>query len=309
MRHLLTLDDLDTQAIEQLLALAAELKGEFQRGIRRPRLTGQVLGLLFSKPSLRTRVSFQAGMSQLGGSSLYLGGDVGWKNRESIADFARVVSRYLDAIVCRTHAHEEVHELAKYSSCPVINGLTDSAHPCQALADVLTLREYGPSDRRPKLAFVGDGNNVSRSLAVACSRLGIDFSLAAPAAYQLEPELLDRLRQESPATEITQTTELSDALKDATAVYTDVWSSMGFEAESERRERDFAAYQVNANLMSFAPKDAIFLHCLPAHRGLEVTDEIIDGPQSRVIDQAENRMHVQKALLVWLLEGNVHASP
>jgi ornithine carbamoyltransferase len=301
MRHILTLNDLQTAEIERTLALAATLKQEFQQGIRTPYLAGRVLGLLFSKPSLRTRVSFEAGMSHLGGTSLYLGQDVGWGTRESIADFARVVSRYLDVIVCRTHAHADVEELARHSSCPIINGLTDTAHPCQALADVMTMREQCPVDRPPKLAFVGDGNNVSRSLAIACSQLGIHFSLAAPKDYQLEECLLRQLRAAHPQTTVEQTTDAAAALSGATAVYTDVWASMGFESEAARRARDFSPYQVNARLMSLAPADAIFLHCLPAHRGLEVTDEVIDGPQSRVIQQAENRMHAQKGLLMWFL--------
>jgi ornithine carbamoyltransferase len=301
MRHILTLDDLSTTEIEHVLSLANELKRDFLRGVRTPRLAGRVLGLLFSKPSLRTRVSFEAGMTHLGGSSLYLGQDVGWGTRESIADFARVISQYLDAIVCRTHAHHTVEQLACYSVCPVINGLTDLEHPCQALADVMTLRERGSRTRPLKLAFVGDGNNVSRSLAIACSRLGIHFSIAAPEEYQLEAELIERLRRENPQAELQQTADPALALKDATAVYTDVWSSMGFEAEAARRERDFAAYQVNATLMAHAPHDVIFMHCLPAHRGMEVTDEVIDSSASVVVAQAANRMHTQKSLLVWLI--------
>jgi ornithine carbamoyltransferase len=227
---------------------------------------------------------------------------VGWGTRESIADFARVISQYLDAIVCRTHTHHTVEQLARYSSCPVINGLTDLAHPCQALADVMTLRELGSQRRPPKLAFIGDGNNVSRSLAIACSRLGIQFSIAAPAGYHLEAELLERLRAENPQTLVQQTTDPAVALHEATAVYTDVWSSMGFEGEAAQRERDFADYQVNAQMIAHAPEDVIFMHCLPAHRGLEVTEEVIDSPASVIVPQAANRMHAQKALLVWLLE-------
>jgi ornithine carbamoyltransferase len=306
MRHILTLDDLSTPEIEQLLTLAEDLKRDYLQGTRIPRLAGRVLGLLFSKPSLRTRVSFEAAMTHLGGSSLYLGQDVGWGTRESIADFARVVSQYLDAIVCRTHAHGAVEQLARYSSCPIINGLTDLAHPCQALADVMTLRELGSRNRPLKLAFVGDGNNVSRSLAIACSRLGIDFTIAAPAGYHLEPELLDRLNQDNPQSNVGQTTDPAVALSGATAVYTDVWSSMGFEQEAEQRERDFAAYQVSAEMMALAPDDVIFMHCLPAHRGLEVTEEVIDGAQSVIVAQAANRMHAQKGLLVWLIEGHAN---
>ena len=302
MQHVLTLDDLQTSEIEHILALAEDLKRDWQQGKREPRLSSQVIGLLFSKPSLRTRVSFEAGMAQLGGNSLYLGQDVGWGTRESIADFARVISQYLDAIVCRTHAHADIVELARHSNCTVINGLTDTAHPCQALADILTLREHGSQNRAPKLAFVGDGNNVSRSLAVACARLGIDFTLAAPRVYFLEEPFVDALRNDATAS-LLQTEDPMEAVADATAVYTDVWSSMGFEAESSRREKDFAPYQVNSQLMKSVADDTIFLHCLPAQRGKEVTDQVIDGPQSRVVEQAANRMHAQKGLLVWLLGG------
>jgi ornithine carbamoyltransferase len=301
MRHLLTLDDLSTAEIEQVLTLSETIKREYQQGIRTPRLSGRVLGLLFSKPSLRTRVSFEAAMTHLGGSSLYLGQDVGWGTRESVADFARVISQYLDAIVCRTHAHESLEQLAGFSSCPIINGLTDLAHPCQALADVMTLRELGSRQRPLKLAFVGDGNNVSRSLAIACSRLGIHFSIAAPAGYHLEPQLLDRLNRDNPRATVEQTADPAVALEGATAVYTDVWSSMGFEQEADQRARDFAAYQVTSRMMESAPKDVIFMHCLPAHRGLEVTDDVIDGPQSVIVAQAANRLHAQKGLLVWLV--------
>lgn len=304
MRHFLTLNDLTTDEIQEVLELAAELKNELRQGVRKPLLQGKVLGLLFSKPSLRTRVSFEAGMSQLGGSSLFLGQDVGWRTREPIADFARVISRYLDAIVCRTHEHNDVEQLAQYSSCPIINGLTDTAHPCQALADIMTIREEGTTARPTKLTFIGDGNNVSRSLAICCARLGIHFSIAAPNGYHLEDSLLDRLRRENPSVELVQTTDMAVACKDATAIYTDVWSSMGFESESAQREKDFADYQVNAKLMSLAPSDTIFLHCLPAYRGLEVSAEVIDGPQSRIVEQAENRLHAQKGLLVWLLRQN-----
>lgn len=241
-------------------------------------------------------------MSQLGGTSLYLGQDVGWQTRESIADFSRVISQYVDLLVCREHAHQTVEELARHSSCPVINGLTDLAHPCQALADLFTLGELPAGPRPLKLAFVGDGNNVSRSLAIACSKLDIAFTLAAPENYQLEDSLIERLRRENPGCQLQQTTSPQEAVQEASAVYTDVWSSMGFEAEADRRNRDFTAYQVNAKLMSFAPSDAVFMHCLPAHRGQEVTDDVIDGPQSIVVQQAANRMHLQKGLMTWLLE-------
>lgn len=301
MQHLLSLNDVTTHDMEAILAKSVQLKQEFSQGIRKPHLAGRVLGLLFSKPSLRTRVSFEAAMAHLGGSSLYLGQDVGWGTRESVADFSRVISQYLDAIVCRLHEHATIEELAAHSRCPVINGLTDTAHPCQALADVMTLRELAPSGRPIKLAFVGDGNNVSRSLAVACSHLGIHFSLAAPEGYLLEPSLFEGLLQARPQVKVEQSSDVASALRNASAVYTDVWSSMGFEEEAEQRERDFAQYQVNAAMMKLAPADALFMHCLPAHRGHEVTDDVIDSPRSVVVQQAANRMHLQKGLLVWLL--------
>ena len=250
MRHLLTLDDVTRDEIEDILSICAELKEQYQHGFRPPKLAGRVLGLVFSKPSLRTRVSFEAGMSHLGGTSLYLGQEVGWQTRESVADFARVISQYVDLLVCREHAHRTVEELARNSHCPVINGLTDYAHPCQALADVFTLRELKGTQQPLKLAFVGDGNNVSRSLAVACSKLGIAFALAAPRQYHLEAPLLETLQRSNPHCQLLQTEDPQEAVQQASAVYTDVWSSMGFEAEAERRNRDFAHYQVNARLMA-----------------------------------------------------------
>lgn len=301
MQHVLTLNDFSSDQIEQILAVADELKTRFMQGERPSRLSSRVLGLLFSKPSLRTRVSFEAGMSQLGGSSLYLGTDVGWGTREPVKDFARVISQYIDVLVCRTHEHSLIEELAQYSSCPVINGLTDRYHPCQALADVMTLRELRPDRKDLKMAYVGDGNNVARSLAIICAKLGIAFSIAAPQGYHLEKSLFEMLKKENPKCELTQTEDPRVALKDASAVYTDVWSSMGFEHEQAQRQRDFAAYQVNATLMKAAPADAIFLHCLPAHRGEEVTADVIDSSSSAIVQQAGNRMHAQKGLLVWLL--------
>jgi ornithine carbamoyltransferase len=297
MKHFLTIRDYSCDEVESILALAAELKHKCLQGEREPILQGRVLGLLFSKPSLRTRVSFEAGIVQLGGSSLYLGSDVGWLTRESPADFARVLSQYLDYIVCRTHAHQEVELLARHSACSVINGLTDQFHPCQALADLFTLRELKGNLRNCKLAYIGDGNNVARSLALACDRLGVSFTLASPVAYQLDESFFRNLFHPE---RCQQTDDPTAAVSDASAVYTDVWSSMGYEDQTEKRRADFAHFQVNARLMSYAPSDAIFLHCLPAHRGEEVTDDVIDGPNSAVIQQAANRLHAQKGLLVWL---------
>jgi ornithine carbamoyltransferase len=301
MRHLLDLLDVTTSEIERIFAVSEELKAALQTGIRRPLLAGHVLGLLFEKPSLRTRVSFETGMAQLGGSSLFLGEDVGWGKREAMSDFARVLSQYVDVVVCRAKSQQTVESLASYSTCPVINGLTDRSHPCQALADLFTLREiHGPLAGQ-KLAYVGDANNVARSLLIACARLDVRFAIAAPEGYGFDPEFVARVQREVPGFTPELTNDPVQAVRDASAVYTDVWTSMGQEAEQEVRARVFAPFQVNEALLRHAPPDAIFLHCLPAHRGQEVTDGVIDSGQSAVVQQAANRMHVQKGLLVWLL--------
>jgi ornithine carbamoyltransferase len=218
-----------------------------------------------------------------------------------IKDFSRVLSSYVDLIVCRAKSHQSVVELAEYSSCPVINALTDLYHPCQALADVLTVMDDGVDLSQQKIAFIGDANNVSRSLAIICAKLGIAFSIGAPSGYQFEPDFYASLRAEMPAAELSQTTDPKKAVADASFVYTDVWTSMGQESEQAQRKAAFEGYQVNADLMAAARRDAKFLHCLPAIRGQEVTDEVMDSPHSLVIQQAENRMHVQKGLMTWLL--------
>jgi len=299
-RHVLALADLKRDEILAILNLASELKHKLKMGVREALYPGYVMALLFEKPSLRTRVSFETGMRHLGGSSLFLGDDVGWGGRESIEDFGRVLSSYVDLIVVRAKSHGSVEELSRHSKVPVINGLTDYSHPCQALADLLTVREnFGTLDGQ-KVAFVGDANNVSRSLAVGCAKLGVPFAIAGPTGYQFEPSFFGRLKGET-GTELVATTDPFEAVRGATVVYTDVWASMGQEAEqAERRER-FADYQVNERLMGAATKEAIFLHCLPAHRGEEVSAGVIDGAASRVIEQAENRLHAQKGLLAWLL--------
>jgi ornithine carbamoyltransferase len=303
MRHIVDLFELSTDEIRQVFEISADLKRNLARGIREPILPGRVMGMLFEKPSLRTRVSFETGMAHLGGSSLFLGQDVGWGKRESIADFAQVLGQYVDIIVCRANEHQKVLDLAKYGGCPVINGLTDKAHPCQALADLFTLEELVGDLRGKRLAYVGDGNNVAASLAVCCARLGVEFAIATPKGYTLDESFVKQLRAEVPGVKLAETSDPVAAVKNAMAVYTDVWASMGQEAEQEIRAKAFADYQVNAKLMAKAPKDAYFLHCLPAHRGWEVTDEVIDSPQSVVIQEAGNRMHVQKGLIVWLLRG------
>ncbi len=302
MRHVLDLFELSTDEIRRVFEISADLKRNLARGIREAILPGRVMGMLFEKPSLRTRVSFETGMAHLGGSSLFLGQDVGWGNRESIADFAQVLGQYVDIIACRANTHQKVEELAKYGGCPVINGLTDKAHPCQALADLFTLEELVGDLRGKRLAYVGDANNVAASLAVCCGRLGVEFAVASPEGYTFDKSFLKKLHAGVPDLKLVETRDPAAAVRGAMAVYTDVWASMGQEAEQEVRAKAFADYQVNAKLMSKAPKDAYFLHCLPAHRGWEVTDEVIDSPQSAVIQEAGNRMHVQKGLIVWLLK-------
>jgi ornithine carbamoyltransferase len=300
MRHLLRVTDLTTVEIERIFAITADLKSKFAQGIREALLPGRVIGMLFEKPSLRTRVSFEAGMTQLGGGSLFLGGDVGFGSRESMPDFARVLSQYVDGIVIRANRHQTVADLAKHSTCPVINGLTDLAHPCQALAELYTLRELVGRLNGLMLAYIGDCNNMAHSLVEGCGRLGMKIVVASPKAYQFSADNLASFRREIPELDLKVTDDPVSAVKDAVAIYTDVWASMGQESESAKRKTEFAAYQVNAALVRHAPH-AYFMHCLPAHRGEEVTDEVIDGPTSIVVGQAANRLHVQKGILAWLL--------
>ena len=305
MRHLLTVFDLSTEEINQIFALAKDLKEKMAQGLREPLLRGRVMGLLFEKPSLRTRVSFEAAMTHLGGASQFLGEDVGWGRRESVQDFAHVLSQYVDVIVCRTRDHERVNQLARFSSCSVINGLTAVAHPCQALTDLYTLREIHGCVAGRTVAFIGDGNNVARSLAVACAKFNVRFVIASPTGYHISNDFVDRLHTEFPKFEFVTTDDPVEAVRDAAAVYTDVWASMGQENELERRRRDFERYQVNQQLLDHAHQDACFLHCLPAHRGEEVTNEVMDGSQSVVLQQAANRMHVQKGILAWMLDTEI----
>lgn len=301
MRHLLTISDLTSAEIDRIFAITEDLKTKYAQGLREPLFPGRVMGLIFEKPSLRTRCSFEAGMNHLGGGTMFLGSDVGFGSRESVADFGRVISQFVDCIVIRAFKHSTVEELAEHCTCPVINGLTDYSHPCQALADLYTLKELFGRLQGHTLAFVGDGNNVSRSLAEACGKVGMKLVLACPKGYEFDDEFLEHLKRDVPSLELEMVTDPAKAVKNATAIYTDVWTSMGQEAESEKRKRDFQAYQVNQALMAEAPKHAVFMHCLPAHRGEEVANEVLDGPQSVVVQQAGNRMHVQKGVLAWLL--------
>jgi ornithine carbamoyltransferase len=301
MRHIVVPEDLTAAEIEAVFAISRDLQVKYEAGRRDALLPGRVLALVFEKPSLRTRASFEAAMAHLGGTSLFLGADSGFaSSRESIVDYGRVLSEYVDAIVCRSKAHDTIVRLASAASVPVINGLSDYCHPCQALADLYTLRGRGGRLAGLTLAFVGDGNNMARSLAVVCGLLGMRFVLAAPAAYQFDAGFRAHLRRILPDADISETTDPQAAVRGAAVVYTDVWTSMGQEQERAERLAALAPYQVNERLMAACP-DAVFMHCLPARRGEEVTDGVIDGPQSVVVEEAANRMHVQKGLLAWLL--------
>ena len=301
MRHLRTLADLAGDELVELVELALHLKEERRRGGDGPQLPGRVLGMLFEKPSLRTRVSFEAGFAHLGGATVFLSGpEVGLGQRETVADFARVVSTYVDLLAVRVFDHAHVDELARHASCPVINALSDAAHPCQALADLCTMQEqFGRTDGL-KVAFVGDGNNVARSLAWATAAAGSRFVLAAPPGHGFPADFRAALPEEEL---VAETTDPREAARDADVVYADVWASMGQEDQREQRLRVFADYQIDGPLLALAKTDARFMHCLPAHRGEEVTAEVIDGPASVVVDQAENRMHAQKALMLMLLDA------
>jgi ornithine carbamoyltransferase len=268
-------------------------------------LRGQTLAMIFEKPSLRTRTSFEMAMRRLGGESLYLSAhEVQMGEREPVKDVARVLSRMVQALAVRTYRHETVIEMADYASIPVVNALSDDEHPCQALADLLTLRERFGSLRGVRLAYVGDGNNIARSLAYACVMAGVDLVVASPEGYALPRETLERASALKGAGTVTMLTDPHMAVRDAAVVYTDVWASMGQEAEAAERAEHFRDYQVNAALMASAPRDALVMHDLPAHRGEEITDEVIESANSVVFDQAENRMHAQQAVLAALLSGS-----
>jgi ornithine carbamoyltransferase len=301
MRHFLTLFDISTAELNTILSLAEQVKALHTKQVRPNWMPGQVLAMIFEKPSLRTRVSFEAGMAQLGGSSMYLGSDVGWQKRESMSDFTRVLAEYVDFVVCRTKSHEIVVDMASFNCVPVINGLTDSAHPCQALGDLLTMRE-GDSELAGKtLVFVGDGNNVAQSLALACAMVGMNFRLLGPRNYLLNNEVIDEIVQVYPSAQITQSDQPRAILPGADFVYTDVWTSMGQEAEMVERARAFAPFQLSKKLMQQTENEHCkVMHCLPARRGEEITDEVIDSANSIIFQQAGNRMHSQKALLLWM---------
>ncbi len=302
MKHLTNLSEISLSDVQAILEQTKTLKAEWQAGRRPPLLAGKVLTQVFEKPSLRTRVSFESAIQQMGGSSIFLSAkDAGFGGRESTADIARVLTSYCDVIVLRTFSQQLIDDFALHGSCSVVNGLSDDSHPCQALTDLFTMQEVFGSLQGLRLAYIGDGNNVAVSLAEICAMLGVSFIVAAPEGYLLPETFLDSLREKFPSANLSQTTDLHAAVKDADVLYTDVWASMGQESEKESRAKTFSDYQINAKLMALAPEHAKFMHCLPARRGLEVTDDVIDGKQSIVFQQAENRMHLAKGLFAWLL--------
>ncbi len=302
LRHFTDLFGLTPAEARGLIDRACELKEAWRRGVREPLLAGRTLGLLFEKPSLRTRVSFEAAIAQLGGSAIFLPAkEVGIGVREPVADFARVLSQYIDVLAARTYSQETVDELAQYATIPVINALSDKSHPCQAMADLMTVREAMGGTEGVKVAFVGDGNNVARSLAIACALSGAEFVLGCPAGYGFPETFRERFSASFRGIPLPELNDPREAVGGADVIYTDVWASMGQEDEAEERRVAFQPYRVDEALLGCARPDVVFLHCLPAHRGEEVTAEVLDGPRSLVIPQAANRMHFQKALLLWLL--------
>jgi ornithine carbamoyltransferase len=302
MRHLNSLMDLSRADVDEIFELTKILKGRWAQGDRPQLLTGQVLTQVFEKPSLRTRVSFEAAMMQLGGSSIFLSAkEAGIGGREAVRDVARVLGGYNDVIVLRTFSQQLIDDFIRHAGTPIINGLSDTRHPCQALTDLYTAAEVCGEVQGRKFVFVGDGNNVATSLAVVCALLEVPLTICAPDDYRLTDEFLADLHGKFPDAVISQTSNFKTALADAAVIYTDVWTSMGQEAEDDERKQVFGPYQVNAGLLKHAPPTAKFMHCLPAKRGREVTDDVLDGPQSIVWQQAENRMHLAKGLLCWVL--------
>jgi ornithine carbamoyltransferase len=303
MHHFIDISDFSAVELEHLLRLAGHLKLEWQSGGNQPVLSGKVLGMVFQKPSLRTRVSFDVAMLHLGGHALYLSPqEIGLGQRESIPDVARVLSGFVQGIMARVFEHGHVTALAQWATVPVINGLSDASHPCQAMADMLTIQEHFGRLAGLRIAYLGDTNNVTRSLGEAAARLGASLSVASPAGYQFSADTVAALQ--GMGLDLMLTEDAVEAVRDADVIYTDTWTSMGQEAEAEKRRAVFPPYQVNADLLKQAPSHAVVLHCLPAHRGEEITDEVADGPQSLLFQQAENRLHAQKAILVHLMGKN-----
>ncbi len=301
VKDLLKMSDLSSDDLQELIELAEKLKYEKKHGITHEILKGQTLGMIFEKSSTRTRVSFETGIYQLGGQGLFLSSkDTQLGRGEPIRDTARVLSRYLDGIMIRTFGQEIVQELAEYADIPVINALTDYAHPCQVLADLLTIKEHKGGFAGRKLCYIGDGNNMANSLIVGGLLAGMDVAIATPVAYRPHSEVL-AFAEKYPG-KFTLTESINEAAEDADALFTDVWSSMGMEAEIEKRKRDFAGFQINASLMQKAKKDAMVQHCLPAHRGEEITDEVFEAHAVEIFDEAENRLHAQKAVMAALMK-------
>jgi ornithine carbamoyltransferase len=301
-RDFLDLSSISPTEGHALLNLASWLKSDLKNGLEHPYLRGKTLAMLFQKPSLRTRLTFETGMAQLGGHAIYLGpSEIGIGERESVKDVARNLSRWVDLIMIRTFAHETCMELARESSVPVINGLTDMLHPCQLLADLLTLKEHRGDFTRMRVAFVGDGFNLAHSWIEAAELFGIELRLGCPSGYEPDKGFAARAKR----AKVIVTADPRESVSGADAVYTDTWTSMGQEREAARRRRDFKSFQVNRDLLKHAKPGALVMHCLPAHRGEEITDEALDGSASVVLDQAENRLHVQKAIMLWLLKPEV----
>lgn len=304
-KDLLKMDDLSKDEILDILNLADQLKYEQKHGIEHHHLKGKSLGMIFEKSSTRTRVSFEAGMYQLGGNSLFLTDrDLQIGRGEPIEDTARVLSRFIQGIMIRTFSQAEVEKLAKYSSIPVINGLTDEEHPCQVLADLMTIRENKNILEGLKVAFIGDGHNMANSLMIGCLKVGMNFAIASPKEYTASEKYLNRAKEiaEKEGVTFTVTTSPLEAVKDADVVITDVWASMGREDEAEARAKSFEGFQVNKELMSVADKNAMVLHCLPAHRGQEISAEVLEEHADSIFDESENRLHAQKAVLVKLMK-------
>ncbi len=300
MKHLLKLGDYSEKEILSILNLADQLKYEKKHNIEHHYLKGKTLGMIFAKSSTRTRVSFEVGMYDLGGSALFLSNANTQLGRgEPVEDTARVLSRYLDGIMIRTFDQEEVETLAKYGSIPIINGLTDYAHPCQVLADLMTIREFKKTFKGMKLTFIGDGNNMCNSLIVGCLKVGMEVAVACPKGYEPDADIVAWANETG---RFTLTTDIFEAAKDADVLYTDVWASMGEEAEAEERKKIFAGYQINSELMDVAHSDAMVLHCLPAHREEEITAEVFEAHAEEIFEEAENRLHAQKAVLVKLMK-------
>ena len=306
MKDLISLHDLTPEEVEDLLNLGIKLKAEQKAGREHHILKGKTLGMIFTKSSTRTRISFEVGMTQLGGYPLFLSSnDIQLGRGETIYDTAKVMERMLDGIMIRTYSHQDVLDLAKHADIPVINALTDLLHPCQVLADLMTAYEHKGKLKGLKLAYIGDGNNMAHSLMYGCAKAGLDCAVATPDGYQCDTEVVANAKDDFKkyGSELILTNDPKEAIKDADVVYTDTWVSMGMESEKEERQRVFMPYQVNGELFKLAAPDAVFMHCLPAYRGFEVTEDVIDGPQSIIFDEAENRLHAQKAVMVRLMAG------